>query len=116
MPTHYHFIARSPENALSLKALVQGVHSINAKFVNRMDGIPGRKVWYNYWDSCIQSENSYCARMRYVMMNPIKHGLVHNPEDYPFSSYKYFLENSRPNFQKAVLSCNENVQIEDDYQ
>lgn len=116
MPTHYHFIARSPENALSLKALIQGVHSINAKFVNRIDGTPGRKVWYNYWDSCIQNEVSYYARMRYVMMNPVKHGLVQNPEDYAFSSYKYFLENSEPKFQKAVLSCRDNVQMEDDYQ
>ena len=100
MPTHYHFVARSPENALSLKALIQGVHSISAKFVNRVDRTPGRKVWYNYWDSCIQSEASYYARMRYVLMNPVKHELVQNPEDYPFSSYKYFLENSESDFRK----------------
>ena len=115
MSTHYHFIARSPEDALSLKALIQGVHSISAKFANRMDETPGRKVWYNYWDSCIQSERSYFARMRYVMMNPVKHGLVQNPEDYPFSSYKYFLENSEPYFREVVLSCLEDMQIEDDY-
>lgn len=115
MPTHYHFIARSPENALSLKSLIQAVHSINAKFVNGIDAKPGRKVWYNYWDSCIQSERSYYARMRYVIMNPVKHGLVQNPEDYLFSSYKYFLENSEPDFQKVVLSCTDNVQIEDNY-
>ena len=115
MPTHYHFIARSPENALSLKALIQGVHSISAKFLNRMDGTPGRKVWYNYWDSYIQSESSYHARMRYVMLNPVKHRLVQHPEDYLFSSYKYFLENSEPDFQAAVFSCAEDVQIEDNY-
>jgi REP-associated tyrosine transposase len=115
MPTHYHFIARSPENALSLKALIQGVHSITAKFVNRMDGTPGRKVWYNYWDSCIQSEASYYARMWYVMMNPVKHGLVQRPEDYPFSSHKYFLENSESDFRKVILSCTEEIQIEDNY-
>ena len=112
MPTHYHFIARSPENALSLKALIQGIHSINAKFVNRMDGTPGRKVWYNYWDSCIQTERSYHARMRYVMMNAVKHGLVENPEEYGFSSYRYFVENSEPDFRKLVLSCAEEVQVE----
>jgi REP-associated tyrosine transposase len=115
MPTHYHFIARSPENALTLKALIQGVHSINAKFVNRIDGTPGRKVWYNYWDSCIQSERSYYARMRYIMMNPVKHGLVQNAEDYPFSSYRYFLENSEPEFQKMVLACTADAQVEDNY-
>jgi len=112
MSTHYHFIGRSPEDAFSLKALIQGVHSINAKFVNRMDGTPGRKVWYNYWDSCIQTERAYHARMRYIMMNPVKHGLVENPEDYGFSSYPYFFENSEPEFRKAILSCAEEVQVE----
>jgi putative transposase len=116
MPTHYHFIARSPENALSLKALIQGTHSINAKFINRMDETPGRKVWYNYWDSCIQNETSYHARMRYVMMNPVKHGLVQNPEDYPFSSYKCFLENSEPEFKNKVLSSTEDPLVEGDYE
>jgi len=112
MSTHYHFIGRSPEDAFSLKALIQGVHSINAKFVNRMDGTPGRKVWYNYWDSCIQTERAYHARMRYIMINPVKHGLVENPEDYGFSSYPYFLENSETEFRKAILSCAEEVQVE----
>jgi putative transposase len=113
MPTHYHFIARSPEDALSLKALIQGVHSLSAKFVNGIDATPGRKVWYNYWDSCIQSERSYFARMRYVMMNPVKHGLVQRPEDYPFSSYKHFLENTTPAFQKLVFSCTDDAEVED---
>ena len=113
MSTHYHFIARSPENALSLKELIQVVHSINAKFVNRIDGIAGRKVWYNYWDSCIQTEASYLARMRYVMMNPVKHGLVQNAEEYPFSSYKYFMENSEPDFQKRVFASHENIKVEE---
>jgi putative transposase len=115
MSNHYHFIAQSPENALSLKALIQGIHSINAKFINRIDGTAGRKVWYNYWDTCIKNEVSYYARMNYVMMNPVKHGLVQNPEDYPFSSYKYFLENSEPEFQKLILSCTDDAQVEDDY-
>jgi putative transposase len=112
MSTHYHFIARSPENALSLKALIQGVHSINAKFVNRVDGTPGRKVWYNYWDSCIQSEASYLARMRYVMMNSVKHGLVQDPEQYLFSSYKYFIGSSDPELRNRVWSSSNDVQVD----
>ncbi|MBM3179217.1 MAG: hypothetical protein FJZ86_02570 [Chloroflexi bacterium] len=115
MSNHYHFVGRSPEDALSLKALIQGVHSINAKFINRIDETPGRRVWYNYWDTCIKNETSYYARMLYVMINPLKHGLVQNPEDYPFSSCKYFLENSEPEFQKMVFSCTEDAQVEDDY-
>ncbi len=116
MSNHYHFIARSPENALSLKALIQGVHSINAKFIDRIDEMPGRRVWYNYWDTCIMTEESYYARLNYVILNPVKHELVQSPEDYPFSSYRCFLENAEPDFQKLVLSQSfDDVQIMDDF-
>lgn len=116
MSTHYHFIGRSPENVLTLKTLIQGVHSINAKFVNSIDGTPGRRIWYNYWDTCIQTERSYYARLNYVILNPVKHGLVQNPEEYSFSSYKYFLKNAEPDFKKLVLSQSiDDLQIEDDF-
>jgi putative transposase len=95
--------------------LIQGLHSINAKFVNRIEETPGQRVWYNYWETCIKKESSYYARMLYVMMNPVKHGLVQNPENYPFSSYKYFIENSKPEFQKIILSCADDAQVEDNY-
>ncbi|MBL8079537.1 MAG: transposase [Anaerolineales bacterium] len=115
MSNHYHFIARSPEDALSLKSLIQGVHSISAKFVNAKDAQPGRKVWHNYWDTCIRTEKSYYARMNYVMMNPVKHGLVEKPEEYPFSSYRYFIENTQRDFRQTVLSCKDDAEIEDNY-
>lgn len=115
MTNHYHFVARSPENVLTLKTLIQGLHSISTKFVNTMDGTLGRKVWYNYWDTCIRTDASYYARLQYVMMNPVKHGLVQNPEDYPFSSYRYFLENANPEFRKEVLACSEDAQVMDDF-
>lgn len=53
--------------------------------------------------------------MNYVILNPVKHGLVEAPEDYPFSSYKYFAENTEPDFRKMVLSQPiDNLQIDDE--
>jgi len=117
MTDHYHFIAQSPENAYSLKMLTEGVHSINAKFVNQVDNTPRRRIWYNYWDTCLQTEASYYSRMNYVILNPVKHGLVENPEDYPFSSYRYFVESTEPDFQQMILSQPiDDLQIEDEFQ
>jgi putative transposase len=116
MRNHYHFVARSPENAQSLKSLIQAIHSINAKFVNRIDGTPGRKVWYNYWDSCIQSQRSYQARLNYVIMNPVKHELVQHPAEYWFSSYHWFYENAEPDFRQSVMAESvDGEQIVDDF-
>jgi putative transposase len=101
---HYHFVARSPENAHTLVRLIREIHSITAIAFNRVDNTSGRKVWYNYWDSCITYEASYLSRLHYVHINPVKHGIAERAEDYPFCSYRWFLENALEEFQRSVLS------------
>jgi len=86
LPNHYHFVARAPEEAVSLKSLIQAAHSISSKYLNRLDNTPGRRVWYNYWDTCITNQMSYIARLHYVHTNAVKHGLVERPEDYQHCS------------------------------
>jgi putative transposase len=89
---HYHFVAQAPKNVMTLKKLIRQFHSITAIRINKWDQTPGRQVWCNYWDSCLTYERSYLARLHYVHMNPLKHGLVANAIDYPFCSYKWFVE------------------------
>jgi putative transposase len=84
---HYHFIAQAPEDAGTLEKLIRQIHSITAIAINKWDNAPGRKVWYNYWDSCITYEKSYLAGLHYVHTNPVKHRLVNRAEDYPICSY-----------------------------
>lgn len=104
LPNNYHFIARAPENSPSLSTLIQAIHSISAKYLNRADNMPGRRVWYNYWDTCITKESSYLARLHYVHVNPSKHGYVDRPEDYEFSSYSWFLNTARVVFREKVFA------------
>src|SRR5262245_21416653 len=47
---HYHFIAKSPDNAKTLKPMIQRLHSQTARYVNHVDGDRGRQVWFQYWD------------------------------------------------------------------
>lgn len=96
---HYHFIARAPESAATLSKLIRQIHSITAIELNKWDQTPGRQVWFNYWDTCITHEKSYFARFHYVHLNPVKHGLVESPIDYPYCSYKWFVEQSDNNFK-----------------
>jgi putative transposase len=71
LENHYHFIGRAPENALTLEKLIRQFHSKTAVELNKLDGTSGRKIWYNYWDTCITHETSYLARMHYVRLNPL---------------------------------------------
>jgi putative transposase len=101
---HYHFISQAPEDSTTLKKLLQQVHSITAIQFNRWDNTPRRQVWQNYWDTCITYEKSYLARLRYVHENPVKHGLVDNAMDYPYCSYRWFIEQGDEDLKELVFT------------
>lgn len=113
---HYHFIARALENASSLAELIRQLHSITAIEFNRRDHFPGRQVWYNYWDTCLTYEKSYLARLHYVHMNPVKHGLVEDAVEYPFCSYRWFLEQGDAELKVLVFEQPiDRVKVVDDF-
>jgi REP-associated tyrosine transposase len=113
---HYHFVAKSPENAMTLRKLIQHVHSITAIQLNKWDQTPGRQIWCNYWDSYLTYERSYLARLHYVHVNPVKHGLVNDAIDYPFCSYKWFVEQSDEALKQQVFAQSiDQVKIIDDF-
>lgn len=113
---HYHFIAQAPENAATLATLIRQLHSITAIKINHWDNISGRQVWFNYWDSCLTYEKSYLARLHYVHINAVKHGLTNHAADYPFCSYKWFVERGDEVLKQQVLSQPiDRVKIADDF-
>jgi len=51
-------------------------------------------VWQRrFWENCIRDEADYREHMRYCWKNPVKHGLVENPEDWPYSSIHRDIKN-----------------------
>ena len=103
MANHYHLIAYAPEDN-QLRTMMQELHSETARRVNEMDGVRGRRVWYQYWDTNLTNPKSYYARFNYVLHNPEKHGLVKNAIEYPWCSMSRFMADSETAFQKTVLS------------
>ena len=44
-------------------------------------------IWQRrYWEHHIRNEEDYAAHVRYCWFNPVKHGLVERPTDWPYSS------------------------------
>ena len=44
-----------------------------------------RPLWQrDFWDTQMRSLDHYRAKCRYVMMNPVRKGLVKNPDDWPY--------------------------------
>lgn len=91
LDNHYHAVVQSPENPATLSKFIGSYHKFTAHKWNREDNASGRRVWWNYWDTCNRSERDYYNRLRYVFWNPAKHGLAEDPEEYAFSNYKQYL-------------------------
>ncbi len=54
---------------------------------------PGdRRVWQKrYYDFNVFSARKRTEKLRYMHRNPVKRGLVQNPEDWKWSSYRHYL-------------------------
>lgn len=100
---HYHFLAAS-ENPQSLPKFITHFHASTARELNKINNSPGRKVWYQYWDSRITYHNSYMARLNYVMQNPVKHKLAAQAADYPWCSAAWFARHATKSYQDVVTS------------
>lgn len=115
-PSHYHLVATSPEPGADVRRLVRAVHSRTARELNALDGQAGRRVWFQYWDTCLTFPASYFARMSYVVNNPVKHGVASTPEDYPWSSAAAWVAADRRPFLNRVLSYrSDRVRVADDF-
>jgi putative transposase len=48
-----------------------------------------RGVWKRrYWEHTIRDDQDFATHMDYTHFNPVKHGLVEHPEDWPHSSFR----------------------------
>lgn len=113
---HYHIIAQAPKDPSTLKKFITHYHNNSARLLNKSKNTSGRKIWYQFWDTQLTYENSYLARLNYVMQNPVKHGMVANAWDYTWCSMKWFLDNSATSRVKTITGFKiDSVQVLDDF-
>ncbi len=113
---HYHFVGVSPEVENSVSILCSKLHSVSARALNLIDHAPGRRVWYQYFDTRLTYEKSLLARIAYVHSNPVKHGIVGQAEMYPWCSAAWFMREGDKPFVQSVLSFKtDKVNVYDEY-
>ncbi|NGX42425.1 MAG: hypothetical protein K940chlam7_00705 [Chlamydiae bacterium] len=113
---HYHFVASNEVNPETLPKFITAIHRISATKINRIDNQQGRRVWYQYWDTCLTFKNSYYARLNYVMQNPVKHKLVEDARYYPWCSAAWFFENAEKEFRKTIMGYKfDSINVKDDF-
>jgi putative transposase len=116
---HYHFVAHSPANApdaTNLSDMLSVLHVKTAKWINKLDRMQGRQVWFNFWETRLTFERSYLARLNYVHQNPFKHGLVPVANQYPWCSAGWFERTASAAMVKSIYRFRiDQVQVLDDY-
>jgi len=101
MPNHVHLIATPSED----KSLAQGIgetHRNYTRFVNFREKWRGY-LWQGRFSSYVLDENYLLAATRYILLNPVKAGIVKNPWDYKWSSIKHHLKEENDSLVKDSL-------------
>jgi len=95
LPDHLHCVIELPEGdadfATRLRLIKVGFSKALPKTEFRSDvrNMRGeRGIWQRrFWEHLIKNEADYQAHMDYVHINPLKHGLVKQVSDWPYSTF-----------------------------
>lgn len=99
---HYHLIAVSNEQSSAINEFIATIHRKSAYLINQKQNQQGRRVWYRYWETLLTYPKSYYARLKYVMNNPVRHGLVKNAQDYKWCSARWFANTTSQKFYNNI--------------
>ena len=116
MANHYHFVARGDVHSLNLRLFIKDLHLASACALNQTDGLPGRNVWFNFWDTRLTHQYSYLARLAYVHRNPVRHGIVPVANQYRWCSARWLERTASPAQVKTIYSFKiDRVHVYDDF-
>ena len=95
LPDHMHVIWTLPDDAdysgrwrAIKKAFAKAMPATERRSAARVRR-GERGVWQRrFWEHTVRDEADYAAHMDYTHFNPVKHGLVTSPADWPFSSFR----------------------------
>jgi putative transposase len=87
MPEHVHLLISKSERETLAKALQALKQSVSRQLIEQ-----GKHFWHTrYCDFNVWSRMKRIEKLRYMHRNPVKRGLVEQPEDWPWSSFRHYL-------------------------
>ena len=84
MPEHVHLLLGEPRKVLLSKAIQALKLSVSVQCRER-------PFWQaRYYDFNVHNPEKRVEKLRYMHRNPVKRGLVDNPEDWAWSSFRHY--------------------------
>lgn len=106
MTNHYHLLIHTPEaNLNNAMQYLDGVYTMR---INRKYERDGQLFRGRYHSEEVKDDNYFVWSSKYIHRNPVKAGIVKNPLNYPWSSYKYYITDSeKPSWLHThkILDC-----------
>lgn len=89
MPNHVHLLLKT--RTANLSQFMQRLQTRYSQFFNRRYSRVGH-VFQGRFKALLVNKEAYLLELiRYIHMNPVRAGLVRTPQDYPWSSYHWYL-------------------------
>lgn len=86
MSNHYHLVATTLEPNLS--SAIQALNGPYAQWWNVRHGRVGHVFQGRFKAQVVQDDSYMLTACRYVVLNPVRAGLVSSPDEWPWSSYR----------------------------
>src|ERR1019366_5933776 len=87
MPEHVHLLISEPERGTLASALQAIKQSVSRKLIGDRE-----HFWQErYYDFNVWTVKKRKEKLRYLHRNPVNRGLVANPEDWLWSSFRHYL-------------------------
>ena len=90
MSNHFHLLA-TPQTQDALPQMMQAVGRRYVRLFNDANSRTGTLWEGRYKSTLIQTERYLLACMAYIDLNPVRAGMVTEPQDYPWSSYGHHI-------------------------
>jgi putative transposase len=91
LPNHYHWLLRQ-DGEIAAGEVPRRVFGSYSQAFNRAYKRTGTLFEGTYKAIPVETETYLCTLCRYIHYNPVKHGLVAFPEDWPYSNYLEWIE------------------------
>lgn len=94
MSNHYHFLIETPKANLS-----RGMHMLNCTYAqkhNERHERVGHLLQDRFFSVIVDKEEYLLEVCRYIVLNPVRAGMVEDPVQYRWSSYRDITGNRKP--------------------
>ncbi len=101
MSNHYHLLLETPHGNLS--QIMKHINSAYTTYYNLKRKRAGH-LFQGRYKAILVDSDAYAAELsRYIHLNPVRGGIVETPEDYPWTSYRYYTGAQAPDWLTTGL-------------